>query len=72
MDEGQLWEAIHQAIESGEEEDTIDLKSRRYNFRSNASKGEFIKDVSAIANSGDGLRFGHRFRRRPAPGTPSA
>jgi hypothetical protein len=26
----------------------------------------------ANASNGDGLRFGHRFRRRPAPGTPSA
>jgi hypothetical protein len=28
--------------------------------------GETVEQV------GDGLRFGHRFRRRPAPGTPSA
>lgn len=53
MNENELWEAIQQAVESGEETSTIDLKGRLYHFKKDVEKGEFIKDAVAISNTLD-------------------
>lgn len=51
MDDSKLWEAVSHVVLSGEENKTIDLKRSCYYFEQDPHKGEFVKDVSAIANS---------------------
>lgn len=58
MDHTQIWEAIRNVVESGNEDDEVDLKSEWYDLDSRDGKAEFVKDVCAMANglSGPGDR----------------
>ncbi|MBC8450284.1 MAG: ATP-binding protein [Chloroflexi bacterium] len=50
MDNVQVWEAIRHVVESGNEDDEVDLKSEWYDLDSRDGKAEFLKDVCAMAN----------------------
>ncbi len=58
MDTTQVWEAIRSVVESGNEDDEVDLKSEWYDLETRDGKAEFLKDVCAMANglSGPGDR----------------
>jgi len=51
MDENEVWQALQDVVESGRESNSIDLKQDHYNLQQDLDKGEFIKDIAAIANS---------------------
>jgi len=51
MDSAQIWEAIRDVVESGNENNEVDLKSEWYNLDHKPGKADFLKDVCAMANS---------------------
>ena len=51
MDSVQIWEAIQDIVESGNENNEVDLKSEWYNLGDKPGKADFLKDVCAMANS---------------------
>jgi len=50
MDSAQIWEAIRHVVESGYEDDVVDLKSEWYDLSNESREAEFLKDVCAMAN----------------------
>jgi len=59
MDDITLWDAISKVVESGDEEQTIDLKESLYMLDQNDQKSEFVKDLAAIANSLESRQAGY-------------
>jgi len=49
-DSKEIWEAIRAAVESGREDDVVELKSEWYNLSNRSGEAEFLKDVCAMAN----------------------
>jgi len=51
MDGVKIWETIRYVVESGNENDEVDLKSEWYNLDDKPGKADFLKDACAMANS---------------------
>ncbi|GAG21798.1 unnamed protein product, partial [marine sediment metagenome] len=58
MSKENVWDAIRDVVESGNEDDEVDLKSKWYDLDNRDGKAEFLKDICAMANnlSGSGDR----------------
>ena len=46
----EIWEAIRAAVESGREDDVVELKSEWYDLSNKSGEAEFLKDICAMAN----------------------
>ena len=46
----EIWEVIRAVVETGREDDVVDLKSEWYDLSSRLGKAEFLKDICAMAN----------------------